>query len=161
MSKGGIVVLIIAAVVFCGLGFVIGQVVQASGDLPGSADDPAVTQSYVDKLVGERVSALQEEIEELQALIAAGGVSDIDTSNGDDTTGGDTTGSVSQVKVTTDSVNVRSEASTSASIVGSANNGDVLTYLDSITASDGVWYHVELSNGTEGYVASWLCGTPY
>ena len=49
MSKGGIIVLIVAALVFCGLGFVIGQVVQASGSVGGSESDPVVTQSYVDK----------------------------------------------------------------------------------------------------------------
>ncbi|MBR5430015.1 MAG: hypothetical protein IK116_05755, partial [Firmicutes bacterium] len=69
MSKGGIIVLIVAALVFCGLGFVIGQVVQASGSVGGSESDPVVTQSYVDKLVGKQVSALQAEIDEINATL--------------------------------------------------------------------------------------------
>ena len=51
MSKSSVIILIIAAVVFTGLGFVVGQVM-AAGSNPGSKDDPVVSQSYVDELVG-------------------------------------------------------------------------------------------------------------
>ena len=56
MSKSSVIILIIAAVVFTGLGFVVGQVM-AEGSNPGSADYPVVSESYVDKLVGDRASA--------------------------------------------------------------------------------------------------------
>ena len=171
MSKGGIAVLVIAALVFGVLGFVIGQVVQAAVETPGSADDPLVTQSYVDKLVGERTLELQTQLEDLQNFILTGETGGT-TSDGTDTASADgetgTTGdndtatpSYSSVKVSATSINVRSSASTSASVVGTASANTVLTYLGEKSVSDGFWYNVELSNGTEGWVASWVCGTPY
>lgn len=171
MSKGGVAVLVIAALVFGVLGFVIGQVVQAAVETPGSADDPLVTQSYVDKLVGERTLELQTQLEDLQNYILTGTTGDTATDGTDlssadgetgDDTGNDTSDPVySSVKVTATSINVRSSASTSASVVGSASANTVLTYIGEKTASDGVWYNVKLSNGTEGWVASWVCGDPY
>ncbi|MBS1348061.1 MAG: hypothetical protein HP052_01090, partial [Firmicutes bacterium] len=68
MNKSSVVILIIAAVVFTGLGFVVGQVM-AEGKNPGSADDPVVSESYVDKLVGDRASALQTQIDEIMAVL--------------------------------------------------------------------------------------------
>ena len=159
MSKGGVIILIIAALVFTGLGFVIGQVVQAAGNNPGSESDPVVVQSYVDKLVGEKVSALQTQIDELEALIEADGT--VSGSEDDNNTTGETNSEATKVKVASDSVNVRASASTSAEIVGTVASGTVLTYLGSTHASDGTWYNVQLSNGVEGYVAGWLCGEPY
>lgn len=160
MSKGGIIVLIVAALVFCGLGFVIGQVVQAADTNPGTKDDPYVQQSYVEKLVANHVSDLQQEIDSLKAQLEGADIS-VPTDVPDVPDVPSTPGTTSStVTVTSDSVNVRASASTSADIVGTANNGDVLTYLGSTTASDGTWYNVRLSNGTSGYIASWLCGNP-
>jgi len=161
MSKGGVIILIIAALVFTGLGFVIGQVVQAAGNNPGSESDPVVVQSYVDKLVGEKVSALQTQIDALEAMIEAGGVSPVTGSEESGGTSGGANSEATKVKVASDSVNVRASASTSAEIVGTVSSGTVLTYLGSTHASDGTWYNVRLSNGVEGYVAGWLCGDPY
>ena len=165
MSKGGVIVLIIAAIVFTGLGFVIGNVVTAAGSNPGSREDPVMTQSGVEKMLSERISELKSDVDRLTALVdSASGVNGGEGQTGtDDPLGPEGNGSASEkkVKVTSESVNVRSSASTSASIVGSVSSGTVLTYLDSKEGSDGTWYHVKLSNGTEGYVASWLCGEPY
>lgn len=171
MSKGGIIVLIVAALVFCGLGFVIGQVVQASGATAGSESDPVVTRSYVDKLVGRQVSALQAEIDEINALLKGGSVPTGGNSGADNSSSskGDEQGtgseapsaSPSSVKVTSDAVNIRASASTNDTIVGTASNGDVLAYLGSTSASDGTWYNVRMANGTTGYIASWLCSEPY
>ncbi len=44
---------ILAVVVLISVGFVIGHTVQASAPQPGSAQDPLVSQSYVDKLIAE------------------------------------------------------------------------------------------------------------
>lgn len=44
--------------------------------------------------------------------------------------------------------NIRSDASTTAAVVGSARKGDTLNAL----GMKGSWYHVELPNGKEGYV---------
>lgn len=55
--------------------------------------------------------------------------------------------------VTGSSINVRSEASTNGSIVGTVNTGDTVTVGETTTDSDGAtWYQVTLSNGTTGYV---------
>ena len=43
--------------------------VQASGSVAGSENDPVVTKSYVDKLVGKQVSDLQAEIDEINAAL--------------------------------------------------------------------------------------------
>lgn len=55
--------------------------------------------------------------------------------------------------VTGSSINVRSEASTNGSIVGTVNTGDTVTVGETTTDTDGAtWYQVTLSNGTTGYV---------
>ena len=166
MSKGGIIVLIVAALVFCGLGFVIGQVVQASGSVAGSENDPVVTQSYVDKLVGKQVSALQAEIDEINAALKGNTTPSAPADSGktDNQSGNNSSSSNSKagsVKVTSDAVNIRASASTEATVVGTASEGDVLAYLGSTSASDGTWYNVKMANGTTGYIASWLCSDPY
>lgn len=161
MSKGGVIVLIIAALVFAGLGFVVGNVVSGMAELPGSATDPAVTEGYVDKAIAIRTEQLQSQIDELRGLIDGGGGAVIADPNSQPVNPPDGQTTSGKVKVTADSVNIRSSASTGAEIVGTANSGTELEYLASVNASDGVWYNVRLSSGTEGYVASWLCGNPY
>lgn len=159
MSKVGVVVLIIAALVFCGLGFVIGQVVQYSGNSIGTDADPVVQQSYVDKLVGERTSTLQTQIDELKTQIEAlgngSGVQNPSTGNVDVPVG-----DTQHVKTTT-SVNIRSAASTEGNVLVTVDTNTELVYLGSASSSDGTWYNVRLSNGTEGYVASWFCSEIY
>ena len=162
MSKGGVVVLIIAALVFSGLGFVVGQVVSASGTQAGSLDDPVATQSYVDKLFATRTQDMQADIDELYALLGGSSISGSGMTDpagsGGETTGGATS---MTVRVTSDDVNVRASASTDAEIVaGGVASGTELEYLGSTTSGSDTWYHVRLSNGTEGYVASWLCAAP-
>ncbi len=57
--------------------------------------------------------------------------------------------------VTSDSVNVRSDADTSSSIVGTASNGDQLQLGDSKTDATGnTWYQVTLGDGSTGYIRS-------
>lgn len=158
MSKGGVIVLIIAAIVFTGLGFVIGNVVLASGNNPGSKEDPVMTQSGVEQLLSVRISELEAQIDQLEVLLNATSDSNTGTEENGNTEDPDSS-SPSNVEVTSDSVNVRASASTSASIVASVTAGTVLTYLGD--SEDGEWYHVELSDGTEGYIASYLCGEPY
>ena len=158
MSKGGVIVLIIAAIVFTGLGFVIGNVVLASGNNPGSKEDPVMTQSGVEQLLSVRISELEAQIDQLEVLLNATSDSNTGTEENGNTEDPDSS-SPSNVEVTSDSVNVRASASTSASIVASVTAGTVLTYLGD--SEDGEWDHVELSDGTEGYIASYLCGEPY
>jgi len=54
----------------------------------------------------------------------------------------------------TDDANVRSEASTSSSIVGKASNGSTLSAAGTVTGEDGMdWYQVTV-NGNTGYIRS-------
>lgn len=164
MSKSGVIVLIIAAIVFTGLGFVIGNVVVAAGTNPGSIDDPVMTQSQVEKLLSVRIAQLEERLDGMEALLdaAVAGENDPSGNSGGNGNEEDPSGEEGQkVKVTADSVNVRASASTSAQIVASVSSGTELEYLSSTTASDGTWYKVRLSDGSEGFVAGWLCSDPY
>ena len=164
MSKGGVTVLIVAAIVFLALGFVLGQVVEAAYEVPGSADDPLVSQSYVEALVGERLAGLQTEVDELRAQVEVlqgntdVGGGDISTGNEDDPPVGNGDGDKpTRIKVTGSSVNIRATASTSANIVGSVAKDDVLTYI----GTSGNWYNVKLTDGTTGWIRNDLCTSPY
>ena len=162
MSKSSIIILVIAAVVFTGLGFVVGQVM-AEGSNPGSADDPVVSQTYVDELVGVRVTELQNQIDELNAKIS-GGATPADNTGADNNTGKKPTGSDTTanktVTVTGDSVNVRSSASTSAGIVTTVSSGTVMSFIEQTSADGSVWYKVKTSGGAEGWIRSDLCSSP-
>ena len=158
MNKGGIIMLVIAAIVFCGLGFVIGQLVQAASvPPPGSKEDPLVSKSYVNTLVTERTADLQNQLDELMAqFLAMGGNLNGSIVDDDD----DTNTSVvtppppthTSVKITASSVNVRSQPNTNGSIVGNLSNGDVVDYL----GEEGDFYKIKMPDGQEGYVANWL-----
>lgn len=50
-----------------GIGFFLGHAVQAGTVQPGSAADPLVSQSYVDKQVSERTKQMEAKVQELQA----------------------------------------------------------------------------------------------
>ncbi|MGI5891410.1 MAG: SH3 domain-containing protein [Bacillota bacterium] len=167
MAKKGAVILIVAAIVCGVVGFVVGQVVQAAFNSPGSENDPLVSQSYVETIVGERTAALQTQIEELQNqlnLLQGGPATtttssdntDKNNSNNDSNNKSEDIDSNTQsdktVTVTGNSVNVRSQPNTSASIVSSVAKGDKLTYI----SKEGDWYKVKMSNGSEGWIASWL-----
>ncbi len=61
-----------------------------------------------------------------------------------------------QLKVTGDSINVRSSSDSSAdNVVKKASNGEVVTYRGSETGTDGKeWYKVEFSDGSVGFIRS-------
>jgi uncharacterized protein YgiM (DUF1202 family) len=172
MSKGGITVLAVAAVVFTALGFVLGQVM-----LKASENAPRVvaSETYVQQYVGMALAEMQETIDDLEMRIFSltGGETPADPTttqpSGQVNDPAATTPGVATtptgpttVKIKANSVNVRSDASTGASRVGdgvAANT--VLTYLGQKNDSDGkAWYHVRLPDGKEGWVASWLCYDP-
>ena len=168
MSKGGLAVLVVAAVVFAALGFVFGQVVQAANsNVPGAV----VTETYVQQYVGEMLADMQSKLDEFDMRLyeLSGGVpvSNTEPPEPSDDIGAPanpntpSTPQPSKVKIKSNGVNVRSEASTTASIVGGVTINTEITYLGQITDSQGqVWYNVRLDNGTEGWVAGWLCYDP-
>lgn len=174
MSKNGVILLIIAALVFLVGGFFLGQAATALINTPGSENDPLVAQSYVEKLVGDRTAAIQTQIEELRAELneiksgsgsggtatgdtppATGGTGSGDTGGSTGSTGGTSGGTSSDaqtVEITANSVNLRAAASTSSERVASAAKGDTFPYL----GSEGEWYKIQLSDGKIAYVAEFL-----
>lgn len=157
-AKGKAALVIIAALIFIVVGFVFGQLAKALNTLPGDADDPVATQSYVESTVGERIATLTTRIEELEAELAAlkgSGVTAPTTpttpttpSNPTVTTPSTQTGTLT---VTGNSVNVRSGPGTSYDIVASVVKGDTVTKL----GVEGEWYRIKTGNIT-GYIANYL-----
>ncbi len=160
--------IIVVAIVFAAVGFFAGQVVQAVGFTAGSEEDPLVLQSYVEQVVGKEVSELQAKVDTLQAEIDAlkaggsssasgntsgnsGGTSNSGSSeNSGSSTNSGTTGKT--LTVVGSSVNIRSGAGTSYSVVAGAKKGQTLTCI----GESGDWYQVQLSDGTKGWVSSSL-----
>lgn len=60
--------------------------------------------------------------------------------------------STEMVTVLTDGTNLRSEPSTSSSVVSRANAGDGLTVVD----KQGDWYQVALADGQQAFIADWV-----
>jgi len=150
MNKSKIALLVVAALVFMAVGFLVGQTVQAVKNWPGSDSDPVVTQSYVEQIVDGRVATLKTQIEELQAEVAelkGGGAATTTTGNTTGTTG---TATETKVKITGNSVNVRLTPSTSAEKVGSVKSGDIFV----LQAEQDGWYKIKLENGTLGWVSA-------
>ncbi len=72
----------------------------------------------------------------------------------DNTAGTAAAGTVTSATVTSSSVNIRSEASTSASVAGKATSGQELTVTGETQGSDGkTWYAVTFDN-VSGYIRS-------
>ena len=163
-NKGKFAILIVGAVVCLAIGFVVGQVVQALGSMPGGPDDPIVSQSYVEQLVGEKTAAIQSQLDTLQNDIATlktaagitGGNTGGTTPSGDDDKepnnpdGGSQVTNPTKGEITGSTVNIRKGASTSSDKIGSAVKGDVLTYV----STSGDWYQVKLADGSLGYVSA-------
>ncbi|MBQ1501147.1 MAG: SH3 domain-containing protein [Firmicutes bacterium] len=159
MSKSSVIILIIAAVVFTGLGFVVGQVV-AEGNNPGSKDDPVVSQTYVDELVGVRVTDLQNQIDELTARLDGNAPAPSNNTNNNSGTNTNTNTTAKTVTVTADSVNIRQSATTDSGIVATVSSGTVLTYIDQTSADGYTWYNIRTSGGSTGWIRSDLCSSP-
>jgi len=178
MSRTATIILIlVSALVFIGVGFAVGQVVQAAINTPGSADDPLVSQSYVEQLVGQRTAALQSLIEDLQAQIETLSQAQINPLPNNPSTPStpvdpdpgidpgpvdpdpgidpgpvdpEPTGKV--IEVTGSSVNVREGPSTDTAKIGSVVKGDELEYI----GSEGDWYKIKTKDGKVGYIANYL-----
>lgn len=153
-ARGKAAILIIAALIFIVIGFVCGQMAKALSTLPGNADDPVATQSYVESTVGERLADLVTRIEELEAEVATLKGSGTSTDPGTTTTTTPTTTTTADtgtLTVTGNTVNVRSGPGTEYSIVASVSKGDKVTKL----GTEGDWYKVQVGNVT-GYIANYL-----
>ena len=165
-ARGKAALLIIAAIIFLVVGFVCGQIVKALTTLPGDADDPVATQSYVETQLGERLATLTTRLEEVEAELAAlkggsttnpnnpnqgttnnpGGTT---TNQGSITNQGSTSTSGKTVRITGSTVNVRRGPGTNYERVGSMSRGDTATLL----GTEGTWYRIQTGNIT-GYVST-------
>ncbi|NLF80437.1 MAG: SH3 domain-containing protein, partial [Clostridia bacterium] len=139
----------------------------AAGNTPGSKDDPVVSQTYVDELVGVKVTALQNQIDEIMGMLEGTGGNSGGNTGGDSNSGGNSGGDTNSggvttktVTVTGDSVNIRASASTSGSVVTTVSKGTVLTYLSQTQTSDEIWYNVKTSGGSTGWIRSDLVTSP-
>ena len=172
MKTGSIIVLVLAAIVFAAVGFTLGQFVNASVAIPGSADDPLVSQSFVQRYVNDRLSIMQGRIDELEAEIIRLTGTTIEGNQGNNiqepgnnqpdppeppTPPAPTTVTVREGTA----INVRSSASETASIITTVNGGTTLEYLSSQNDNQGrTWYRVRLADGREGWIAGWLASDP-
>lgn len=170
-------IVIIGAILSIVAGFVIGKTVSADSPAPGSSADPVVSKSYVDKAVEERIAklendvaeltvkaqALQNTINELQNKInktsGSTGTSSSSSGTGSSTTNTDiqqtqngNIGKTAYVRTSNNYVNMRKAPSTAEEIVKQVNKGEPMTILK----AQNQWYEVKLSDGTTGWVASWV-----
>lgn len=171
MTKGRTALLVVAAMVFLTVGFVIGQMVQAAGTIPGSNGDPLVAQSYVEQVVGETVTGLQTKIDELQAKVedlqqrvdglsketgssagtSAGSVSkEPSSSNSPKENNSSVTGKT--VTVSGKAANIRTGPGTNYEIITTLSNGKKAAFIE----QENGWVKLILSDGQEGWVADWL-----
>lgn len=164
-AKGKAALLVIAALIFLVVGFVCGQVAKGLNTLPGSADDPVATQSYVEAKVGESLATLTTRIEELEAELAnlkgtgtpgatnnPGGTTNNPggTTNPGATNNPGNTTSNATMTITGNGVRLRSGAGTSYEIITSLEKGAKVTRL----GTEGDWYRVQTADGTVGYVST-------
>jgi TolA-binding protein len=184
MTKGRVVLLVVAAMVFLSVGFVIGQIVQAAGTIPGTAGDPLVAQSYVEKVVRETVADLQNKLDDMEVKVAVleekigdlsgntGKSSSKSTTSrnaGSNTSNNTRSNSGSNSNKNTKETDNPSVQGKSAVVSGSTANvrtGPGTTYEKITTLVQGdpltvmleenSWYKVVLEDGREGWIANWL-----
>ena len=167
-NKKGMILLSLGSLVCLTVGFVLGQVVQAVTAMPGSADDPLVSQSYVEKIVGERTAAIQTQLDELKANVNKGGSTTTTPNNSGTTTtpnnggtttttpnnGSTTTTTTKTITINAESLNVRGGAGTTYAKVGSVKKGEKYNLLETKSGTDGSWYKIKLSDGKEGWISA-------
>lgn len=158
-AKGKAALMVIGALIFIVIGFVGGQLGHALNTLPGDADDPVVTQSYVETTLGERLATLTTRIEELEAEVASlkgtgaaatttPGTTTPTTTTPTTTTPSTTTGTT--LTVTGNTLRVRSGPGTNYEVVSSLAKGDKVTKL----GQEGDWYRIQTSDGKTGYIST-------
>lgn len=163
-ANGKMALFIIGALICCVVGFVGGQLSSALTTLPGDADDPVVTQSYVETQLGERLATLTTRIEELEAEVASlkgtATPSTTTPSNGTTTTPSTSTNTNTNTNtnattsttltITGNTLRVRTGPGTSYDVVTSLAKGDKVTKL----GVEGDWYRIQTSDGKTGYISS-------
>jgi TolA-binding protein len=186
MTKGRIALLFIAAMVFLSVGFVIGQIVQAAGTIPGTSGDPLVAKSYVEKVVNETVSDLQSKLDEMESKVLAleemigdlssgktvsssKGNAQSNSSSNSGSSGSNSKSSTTGTDREPDNGGGSSVKGKTAEVSGSSANvrtgpGTSYERITTLVQGDTVtlileensWYKVTLSDGQEGWIANWL-----
>lgn len=158
-AKGTVALMIIAALICLVIGFIGGQFAKALNTLPGDADDPVVTQSYVETTLGERLATLTTRIEELEAEVASLKGTATPTTTTPSTTTPSTTPSTTTpstsntsttLTITGNTLRVRTGPGTNYEVVTSLAKGDKVTKL----GVEGEWYRIQTSDGKTGYISS-------
>ena len=152
---------LLAVTALVGTSFVAGQMLAPTAGVaePGSADDPAVTESLLNQELGKlkteitslksTVTALQKKVDSLDSNSGSSGGSNSGSSgSGGSNSGGTSTASIGTGIVNANSLNVRSGAGTSYSIVGKLSKGTKVTILK----KSGSWYQIK-SGSITGYVS--------
>ncbi|MEL7564784.1 MAG: SH3 domain-containing protein [Dehalobacterium sp.] len=175
MTKGRLALLVVAAIVFLSVGFVIGQIVQAAGTVPGTAGNPLVSQSYVEKVVGETVAELENKLDEMESKVTAlqekiddlssssgKGSSSVSSGNSKSNSGNSSSGSSTNkpdtssqgktVVVSSASANVRTGPGTTYEKITTLLEGDTVKLI----LEENSWCKVTLDDGQEGWIANWL-----
>lgn len=153
---------LLAVTALVGTSFVAGQMLAPTAGVaePGSADDPAVTESLLNQELGKlkteitslksTVTALQKKVDSLDSNSGSSGGSGGSGSGGSSNSGSDnTTTSIGTGVVTSDVLNIRSGAGTSYSKVGTLAKGTKVTLLK----KSGSWYQIKY-----GSVTGWVSG---
>ena len=154
---------ILAVSTLVGTSFVAGQMFAPTAGVaePGSADDPAVTESYLNQELGKlktEITSLKSTVTSLENKVSAlesnsggsgsGGSNSGSSGSGGSNSGGTSTASIGTGIVNANSLNVRSGAGTSYSIVGKLSKGTKVTILK----KSGSWYQIK-SGSITGYVS--------
>lgn len=154
MKKSTWILTGLALVAFLGIGFWLGQSVDAQTNQPGSAADPLVSRSYVDEKITaleNQVAALTARIEALERGTGTGGQSGTTPGSGTSTP----SSQIVYPKKGNTYVNLRSGPGTNHSVVTKVYAGTAMTVL----GTTGQWYSVRLPNNQTGYVANWVVST--
>ncbi|KKM09865.1 hypothetical protein SY88_16900 [Clostridiales bacterium PH28_bin88] len=144
------------------LGYAAGRAVEAQpggqAPVPGSAGDPVVSQSYVEKAVAEATSSLQGQVAGLQARIEelTRVIAVLEAQQGTNTplpqpTPQPQQPKVTQATVTASSANVRTGPDTSYARVVTLPQGAKVTVLE----EQNGWFKIKTEDGKTG----WMLGT--
>jgi len=155
-----IILIMVSALVFLGVGFAIGNVVYAALNTTGNPEDPLVARSYVNDIVANRTAALQSSIDDLmEELTAMRTAYEELVALITDKPGDQPSQQFNTVEIYTPGgspVFLRPGPGTEYTPpAASANPGDRFKYLGTEKDTNGIdWYKLEYTDGQTLYVIS-------
>lgn len=143
--------------------FVAGQMFAPNANTAkgGTADDPAVSKSYLNGELGKinttitslektidtlenKIKTLQSDVDKLEA--GSGGSS----SGSSSSAGSSSTSYIGTATITANTLNVRSGAGTSYSSIGSLKKGDKVKVIK----KSGTWYQIQFTSSKTGWISA-------